>query len=297
MIVRPDAVLVHGSLRGADRDENEDDYAAYEPTDERKFSICGRLLVLADGMGGEAGGGEASRLAVRGFLAGWLEAFESVPPAGASVPPAAALRACLKAAFDKAAEAVARAGERGPAPQAMGTTLTAAVLRGDRLFGVHVGDSRCLLVGPDGYRWLTELHAHPENPHRLTRALGTGRRPAPQEFAAALPQDAAVCLLSDGFWRGLGPSFAAGLEQGFDAAALVGRWFEELSRRRTGDDATILLLQRRPKRDGPGRDLRIDPPSLVLDRSSIEPAFWRRTWPWWALAAGLLLLAYVFLGR
>ncbi|MBN9087109.1 MAG: serine/threonine-protein phosphatase [Reyranella sp.] len=81
------------------------------------------LAVLADGMGGHAGGATASRLAVGAFL----KAMES----GRS----------LRDALDAANGAVGAAARRDAALDNMGTTLVAAVVQGDEVRWISVGDS------------------------------------------------------------------------------------------------------------------------------------------------------------
>jgi len=81
------------------------------------------LAVLADGMGGHAGGATASRLAVGAFLI----AIES----GRS----------LRDALDAANSAVGEAARRDPALDNMGTTLVAAVVQGNEVRWISVGDS------------------------------------------------------------------------------------------------------------------------------------------------------------
>lgn len=81
------------------------------------------LAVLADGMGGHAGGAVASRLAVGAFLM----AMEN----GRS----------LADALAAANAAVGEAARRDPALDHMGTTLVAVVVRGDEVRWISVGDS------------------------------------------------------------------------------------------------------------------------------------------------------------
>lgn len=81
------------------------------------------LAVLADGMGGHAGGAVASRLAVGAFLM----AMES----GHS----------LRDALDAANSAVGEAARRDSALDNMGTTLVAAVVQGNEVRWISVGDS------------------------------------------------------------------------------------------------------------------------------------------------------------
>ena len=94
----------------------------------------GRLLVLADGMGGEAGGEIASRLAVD--VVGKM--YFKCP----STEPAAALELSMMAA-NQAIHAQATASAE---LHRMGTTCTALVLQGSRAWVAHVGDSRCYLL-------------------------------------------------------------------------------------------------------------------------------------------------------
>lgn len=81
------------------------------------------LAVLADGMGGHAGGSVASRLAVGAFLM----AMEN----GSS----------LAGALDAANGAVGEAARRDPTLGNMGATLVAAVVKDDEVRWISVGDS------------------------------------------------------------------------------------------------------------------------------------------------------------
>jgi PPM family protein phosphatase len=88
-----------------------------------------RLLVIADGVGGEAAGEVASALAVDAFR-----------PLDGDEPgePVEALRAAVLAANDRIAQAV----REDPALAGMGTTLTALLVCGRQVTLAHVGDSR-----------------------------------------------------------------------------------------------------------------------------------------------------------
>jgi PPM family protein phosphatase len=101
------------------------------------------LFVVADGMGGHAGGEQASALAidsVETFILGtfkWFAQFKG--------PEQDQVLADFQSALGQAnarvlAEAVGRPDLRG-----MGTTLTLAYSLNDTLFVAHVGDSRCYL--------------------------------------------------------------------------------------------------------------------------------------------------------
>jgi protein phosphatase len=92
----------------------------------------GRLLVVADGMGGLPAGEVASDLVVRALVT-------AVDDASAGDDPLSLLGAALETANRQIREAV----EADPATDGMGTTVTALLLSGDRIALVHAGDSRC----------------------------------------------------------------------------------------------------------------------------------------------------------
>jgi serine/threonine protein phosphatase PrpC len=90
-------------------------------------------LVLADGMGGHAGGDVAASVATRAVLANLK--------AGVA-PPWAKLKPALKAAND----AIRRAMDTNVSLRGMGCTLVAATITANRLRWISVGDSVLLLV-------------------------------------------------------------------------------------------------------------------------------------------------------
>jgi serine/threonine protein phosphatase PrpC len=93
------------------------------------------LFVVADGMGGHAGGDVASAIATRRIAEADAE-YESAPAA------AAALEGALIAANRQLAETVADHSEL----TGMGTTVSAVLLQGNRVVISHIGDSRIYLL-------------------------------------------------------------------------------------------------------------------------------------------------------
>lgn len=116
-----------GQWQGA-RSYQEDDYG-YE---EVELGAAGEtpavLMVLADGMGGEAGGATASRCVVEAFMHGIRESVGE---------PEARLDACL----DEANREVRARVDADPELEGMGSTVVAAVYDGQSLWWLSVGDS------------------------------------------------------------------------------------------------------------------------------------------------------------
>lgn len=120
----------------------------------------GTLLLVADGMGGEAHGDRASQLAVDAVMRTILDELRwpfhsnSMPPEPAGPEESAAGNelggvplACQSALSN----------DTGSSP-AKGTTLTGAFIQWPEMTVVHVGDSRCYLFRDGRLRQLTQDH-------------------------------------------------------------------------------------------------------------------------------------------
>jgi len=139
------------------RDEQQDE--ARIELFEAQGGIPGLLLIVADGMGGHAGGREASRIAADSFA----RAFHANP--------SAQLRPRLRQALDAANEAVgARASSREL--RGMGCTIVVAVLAGNYLRWISVGDSLLLAIKN---RQVVRLNADHSLAPELDRAVREGR--------------------------------------------------------------------------------------------------------------------------
>ena len=109
------------------RDYQEDEFAITLLTGD---SSAGDrlLLVLADGMGGHAGGKVASEIVVQAFWDGFRQ-------------PATVIAANLNTGVRAANEAVRAKQQADPALSEMGSTLVAALVRDAHLYWASVGDS------------------------------------------------------------------------------------------------------------------------------------------------------------
>jgi protein phosphatase len=192
---------------GCQRENNEDRYSYWEPESNEQFDRKGRLIIVADGMGGYEGGQEASRIAV--------EAIEEIYEKTPNGEP----QALLETGFRIAHERILQYAQEHPELQGMGTTATAMVLRARQLYFAHVGDSRLYLVRGESIRRLTHDHsyvgrlvenglissaeaeAHPQR-HILTAALGAGSETSPEISTqpVSLQKDDVLVLCTDGLW-------------------------------------------------------------------------------------------------
>ncbi len=139
-----------------------------------------RLLAVADGMGGHAGGEVASAAVI-----------EALRPLDTEVPAGELLNA-LDHAVRRASSTLRDIIRDDPSLLGMGTTLTALLWSGSQLGLVHIGDSRAYLVRDgevfqithdhtmvqslldDGKITAGEVASHPQR-SLLLRALGAGR--------------------------------------------------------------------------------------------------------------------------
>lgn len=132
---------------GRKRSGNEDSHAVWVSEEPAEFARRGALLVVADGMGGANAGEVASRLAADTVV----ETYR----ADAGGDPAHALQVAIETANSRVhSQSVANHDQRG-----MGTTCTAVVVRGSKVWIGHVGDSRAYLVRDGETHRLTSDHS------------------------------------------------------------------------------------------------------------------------------------------
>lgn len=174
---------------GCFRDHNEDSLVVTPP-----------LFAVADGMGGHAAGEVASEIAVR--------VLSELAPEHPDVE-------ALGRAIEEANRAVIQAAREGRGRQGMGTTMTAAMLEGERLVIAQVGDSRAYLLHQGKLQQLTRDHSlmadmieagqlTPEeartHPQRsvITRALGSDAHLHPDIYEINVETGDRLLICSDG---------------------------------------------------------------------------------------------------
>ena len=143
-------LVVRAVLRtdvGLVRSENQDFGAYTTPSEERESHPGGRLLIVADGMGGHRGGATASRLAAETVKAQYLGS-ETTDIADA-----------LRDALTRANARIFSEAQANPELRGMGTTTSALAVRNGQGWFAHVGDSRIYRVRQDEIAQLTEDHS------------------------------------------------------------------------------------------------------------------------------------------
>ncbi len=230
---------------GRQREANEDSLFLGPP-----------LFAVADGMGGAQAGEVASHLAV--------EAFAAADPDGAA--PEELLRTTIKDAnrriFDLAQGDASRSG--------MGTTLTAALLRGEEISFGHVGDSRAYVFRDGELKQITNDHSLVEelrrqgrlsreqaadHPQRsvITRALG----PEPDVEVDTMTfrgRDGDVFLLcSDGLTTMLSDEDVHAILRREGSLEKKARWLVRAANERGGrDNITVVLFSLTASEAEPG---------------------------------------------
>jgi len=120
----------------------------------------GKLLLVADGMGGHAGGERASTLAVDavcGYLLNNMRWFFRLHEDDQND-----FLDDLKSALEQCQSRVSAEAERTPQRKQMGTTVTMAYVVWPRLYVVHAGDSRCYILRKSKLSQITTDHTFAE---------------------------------------------------------------------------------------------------------------------------------------
>ena len=171
------------------------------------------LYVVADGMGGHSDGQMASQLAVRIVARDVMKEIFTPYLQIDHSEPGKPVQSILETALQSANWEI-----QANNPES-GTTLTAALLLGERLFLAHVGDSRAYLIQNNdspaelitldhsfvqrlqdtGQITAEEASIHPQR-NILYRAVGQGERLDVDTFTRPFPRPGWLVICSDGLW-------------------------------------------------------------------------------------------------
>ena len=141
---------------GMIRVENQDSLGKFPPNDFNLYAEKGQLFIVADGMGGHVGGKEASRTAV--------DTIRDVYFSGSSDP-----FTSLKESIEKANFKIFKKSEDSKELRGMGTTCTVLVLKDDRGFIAHVGDSRIYLIESNSSKKIVQLTEDHTKVHEMVK--------------------------------------------------------------------------------------------------------------------------------
>lgn len=254
---RPNSFIVDACALtdvGCVRTENQDRVLLVNPARGQVNADWGVLAVVADGMGGHQSGSTASQLATDTISAYYREHAFDDP------------RVLLAASVQHANAVLFEAAIGDPQLRGMGTTVTGLLLREDRAYIAHVGDSRAYRIHAGEIRQISEDHSvvaellrqglitpaeaetHPDK-NLITRAVGTKNQvqvdfiEEPEPIAAG---DVFV-LCSDGLHGLVEAAEIAAIARGVDPYQEC-RQLIELARARSGHDniSVCVLAAREP---------------------------------------------------
>jgi PPM family protein phosphatase len=245
-----DALLVHGlSDKGSVRQNNEDYFGYYMPV-ETGLTQFGSLFAVSDGVGGSAAGEVASAEAVNVLLQEYYfgDYTTKIPER-------------LKNAFTHTSLHIYDLSISQPCVRHMKCTLSTLLLKQNRFFITHVGDSKILLLRDNDMIPLTKDHSlvgklmrlglinaeeartHP-NKNVLLKAVGEGPLLVPDFYSGLTMPGDLFCMITDGILEHAThdelKSFL--LEQGSSAEDL-GELIAELNRRGGHDNMTIMTIK------------------------------------------------------
>jgi PPM family protein phosphatase len=236
-------------------------------SNEDHFSVVPelQLMIVSDGMGGEASGEVASELAVETIVEHCTE-----QPRLAASPTASVQRTefsertnCLLTAVQSANRRIHVASLEDPEKHGMGATVVAAWLAGLRLSLVHVGDSRAYLYRSGALERLTYDHTLVAEQVRigiltpqqadnsawqsvLIRALGTNEQvDLDVEERQLLPGDI-LLLCSDGLTRMVRDPEIGGVLAGAPSAQEAAERLVALANQSGGEDNVTAVVMRIP---------------------------------------------------
>jgi PPM family protein phosphatase len=155
----------------------------------------GKLLMVADGMGGHQSGERASMLAIDGVVSYVLESLSWMSRLDDRQRD---FETELIGALDAGQKLIQRESAAIPAHRGMGTTLTLAYIYWPKMYVVHAGDSRCYMLGQGKFEQLT-------TDHTMAALTEKGRELVDQDAQLAKPMSHVLYSALGGNGDGLYP--------------------------------------------------------------------------------------------
>ncbi len=189
------------------------------------------VAVLADGAGAARSGAEASKRIVETLISNYEARPKSWKPQRALTEFTSLINRTLyqdSLVRYETAELV--------------STVCVALIEGNRLFGLNIGDSRIYLLRDGQLVRMSEDHVHPGMEHVLSRAIGLSPEVEPHLFETELKDGDLVFLCSDGVSKILADhEIAARLAQRPSARTIV-HHAHELALQEAPDDMSAIVL-------------------------------------------------------
>ena len=216
----------------------------------------GSLFMVADGMGGEAGGEVASQICA---LTVPKRLYENLKSLGQVSETNFVL--LLRESIEYANQIIHQKAQSSPACHGMGTTATVAVLFGPYLFVAQVGDSRAYLIRHDELTQLTqdqtflnylkeigvELPADTEKDSRksiLTQAVGSSESVNVKVTYSKVRQGDSLLLCSDGLYNMVPASdILATVKRAEPLASKCKSLIDEANARGGTDNITVVMAE------------------------------------------------------
>jgi serine/threonine protein phosphatase PrpC len=238
---------------GRKRDHNEDSYLIDEELS---------LFVVADGMGGHAGGGTASRIAVE-TIDSEIRRARARPdqPFNQKGPlPESPVPEILRVAVEKACFNIFHADQGDARLSGMGTTTIALLVHREAAFFAHVGDSRAYLVRRELVQQVSEDHSlvneqikagmitaeearHSRYKNIITRSVGFEQEVVVDVMGIALEVGDTFVLCSDGMSNLVDEKEILQIGSKVDVSAIP-KAFIDLANERGGDDNITVICVR-----------------------------------------------------
>lgn len=244
--------------KGSVRENNEDSF---------RVAAELNLFVLSDGMGGQASGEVASRIATDTIIEYCREADQQTSLAAReSAPGLSETSNRLAAAVRAANSAICRAAEKNPRYRGMGATVVAVQIEGERMSVAHVGDSRAYRLRSGHFEQLTNDHSFVAEQVRrgiiteqeaeqsqlqnvLLRALGQEPQVEADVSEELLLDGDTILLCSDGLTREVPDAhIAAILADSEDAESAANRLIDAANDAGGNDNITAIVLRSAGKR-------------------------------------------------
>lgn len=266
---------------GMVRDHNEDAYILPANTDADTLAQKGYLYVLADGMGGHQKGEVASAVTIETVNAEYYASASDLSPG----TPESAIIQALTSAIEQANLDVMDATQGG------GTTIVAAVLYGDTIVSMNVGDSRMYLLRDNQLHRLSRDHSlvfrlvemgklteeesltHPRR-NVLYQALGQGTDVDIHIVKEKLQLNDVVILCSDGLWGEVGDQAIKDILSATDNPRAAIEKLIALANRTGGpDNITAIVIQISDQQAPPdGYGSPVKSPQNVRDDDDTHPS-------------------------